>query len=515
MLTRRYGYLLLAIFLVISGPVRAFDFETVVEKARVLSQQPYQAPASIPKFLQDVSFTQYQGIRFKPEKSLWRDQHGRFQVMLVPTGLFYTHAVKLNLIEGGAVRALPYSKDYFSFELGDNGALEKKIPADAGFAGFKLTFPFKSRDVQNQFLVFAGASYFRGVGASNAFGLSARGIAVDTGLPTGEQFPSFVEYWLERPDATAKTMTVYALLDGEGVSGAYRFVITPGAATKVAVQATLFPRKELQLLGVAPLTSMFYYGENTPRPRGEWRPRVHDSDGLLIHNGMSGEWLWRPLLDPKRLQMDYFAVENVRGFGLMQRARDFRAYQDFGARYDLRPSGWVQPQGDWGKGNVVLVQLPTADETNDNIVAFWSPRDKVAANKPLNLAYTLHFGDDAIAGETMAYATSTFVGSGNMVGGGNVKGSYRVIVDFAGGPLAGRDVKAPVGVVTAADDGQVIESFVEYVEPLQRWRLSMLAKPAEGKPLVLRAFLKEGGKTLTETWTYRLPADDAADIGGE
>src|SRR3569623_1947934 len=179
MLTRRYGYLLLAIFLVISGPVRAFDFETVVEKARVLSQQPYQAPASIPKFLQDVSFTQYQGIRFKPEKSLWRDQHGRFQVMLV----------------------------------------------------------------------LAGASYFRGVGASNAFGLSARGIAVDTGLPTGEQFPSFVEYWLERPDATAKTMTVYALLDGEGVSGAYRFVITPGAATKVAVQATLFPRKELQLLG--------------------------------------------------------------------------------------------------------------------------------------------------------------------------------------------------------------------------------------------------------------------------
>src|SRR3569623_750154 len=163
MLTRRYGYLLLAIFLVISGPVRALEFETVVEKARELSQQPYQAPASIPKFLQDVSFTQYQGIRFKPEKSLWCDLHGRFQVMLVPTGLVYTHAVKRNLSEGGAVRALPYSKDYFSFELGDNGALEKKIPADAGFAGFNLTFPFKSRDVQNQFLVFAGASYFRRV----------------------------------------------------------------------------------------------------------------------------------------------------------------------------------------------------------------------------------------------------------------------------------------------------------------------------------------------------------------
>lgn len=495
-----------------SGAVWAFEFQAVIDKAKVLAQQPYEAPPPIPKFMQELSFTQYQGIRFKPEHNLWADGPGPFQVMLVSAGLFYHHPVAINVIEKGRVRPIPYRKDHFSFELGDGGEIEKKIPADLGYAGFKLTFPFKARETQNQFLVFAGASYFRGVGADNAFGLSARGIAVDTGLPSGEQFPSFVEYWLERPAAGAKTVTVYALLDGESVTGAYRFVVRPGAVTTLAVEARLFPRKDIRLLGVAPLTSMFFYGENTPRPRGEWRPEVHDSDGLLIHNGASGEWLWRPLLNPKRLQMDYFAVDNVRGFGLMQRQTEFDAYQDLNARYELRPSAWVESKGDWGRGNVVLVQLPTPNETNDNIVAFWSPREPAAAARPLALNYSVRFGGPDIADEPLARAHHSFVGSGNIVGGGTIEGSYRVLVDFAGGPLAERPTKAPLtAVVTALEDGEVLESFVEPVER-GRWRLSLLARPAPDKPLALRAFLKEGDQTLTETWTYRLPVDDAGDI---
>lgn len=515
----RRGFLgYIVFFMIFTSPsaTAKFDYEAVIGKAKALAQQPYEAPPPIPKFLQELTFTQYQGIRFKPEKSLWRDSQSRFQVMLVPPGLYYTHAVKINVVDAAGARPLTFQKDYFSFELGDGGETEKKIPPDLGFAGFKLTFPFKSREVQNQFMVFAGASYFRGVGANNTFGISARGIAVDTGLPSGEEFPSFVEFWLERPDPAAKSMVVYGLLSGESVTGAYRFVITPGAATKVAVQATLFTRKEIALLGMAPLTSMFYYGENTPRPRGEWRPEVHDSDGLLIHDGASGEWLWRPLINPKRLQMDYFATENVRGFGLLQRQNDFHAYQDVSTLYEQRPSAWVEPQGDWGKGNVVLVQLPSPNETNDNIVAFWSPREKIGANRSLGLSYTLSFGGDELTGEPMAQAQNTFVGSGNMVGGGTVKGSLRIIVDFAGGPLASRPPKSPVtAVVTAAEDGQVIENFVEYVESTRQWRLSMLAKPAPNKPLSLRGFLKEGDKTLTETWTYYLPALDAAEIEGE
>lgn len=513
--TPRY-VLLLAILFFSSAAAWSFEFQTVVDKAKALAQQPYEAPRAIPKFMQELSFHQYQGIRFKPEKSLWHESQSRFQVMMVPPGLYYTHPVKLNVVHSGGVRPLSYSKDYFNFELGDSGELEKRIPPDLGFAGFKLTYPFKAKDVQNQFLVFAGASYFRGVGADNAFGLSARGLAVDTGLPSGEQFPSFIEFWLERPDPAAKTMTIYGLLNGESVTGAYRFVVYPGAATKVAVQATIFTRKEVQLLGVAPLTSMFFYGENTPRPRGEWRPRVHDSDGLLIHNGATNEWLWRPLINPKRLQMDYFSVDNARGFGLLQRQARFDAYEDYGARYELRPSSWVAPQGDWGKGNVVLVQLPSPNETNDNMVAFWSPSEKVPAGKALSFTYNLSFGGAAITGEPMAQAQDTFVGSGNLIGGGHVKGSYRILVDFGGGPLATRSPKVPVtGVVTALEDGQIIESFVEYVEPARQWRLSILAKPAANKPLSLRAFLKEGNTALSETWTYYLPALDAAEIEGE
>lgn len=513
---RRARFVLLVILWATSTTAWSFDYRTVVDKARLLAQQPYEAPRPIPKFMQEMSFHQYQGIRFKPEKSLWREAQSRFQVMLVPPGLYYTHAVKINVIDSGGVRPLAYSKDYFNFELGDAGETEKKIPPDIGFAGFKLTYPFKGKDAQNQFLVFAGASYFRGVGADNAFGLSARGLAIDTGLPSGEQFPSFIEFWLERPNAAAKSMTVYGLLSGESVTGAYRFVITPGAVTKMAVQATLFTRKEVRLLGVAPLTSMFFYGENTPRPRGEWRPRVHDSDGLLVHDGATGEWLWRPLINPKRLQMDYFMVGAVRGFGLMQRQGRFDAYEDYSTRYELRPSGWIEPQGEWGKGNVVLVQLPTPNETNDNIVAFWSPAERVPPGKPLSLAYTLSFGGPAVVNTPMAQAQDTYLGSGNLIGGGHVPGSYRFIVDFAGGPLAAHDPKTPVtGVVTALEEGQIIESFVEYLEPDSQWRLSILAKPAANRPLALRAFLKEGDKTLSETWTYYLPALDAAEIEGQ
>lgn len=515
----RRGLLGCIVFMVVfmsSATAATFDYEVVIDKAKTLAQHPYEAPPPIPKFLQELTFTQYQGIRFKPERSLWRESQSRFQIMLVPTGLYYTHPVKINVVDAKGVHPLAFQKDYFNFELGDGGEIEKKIPPDVGFAGFKLTFPFKSRDVQNQFMVFAGASYFRGVGANNAFGISARGIAVDTGLPSGEDFPSFIEFWLERPDPAAKSMTVYGLLNGASVTGAYRFVITPGVVTKMTVQATLFTRKEIALLGVAPLTSMFYYGENTPRPMGEWRPEVHDSDGLLIHDGASGEWLWRPLIDPKRLQTDYFATDNVRGFGLLQRQDDFHAYQDASALYERRPSAWVEPRGDWGKGNVVLVQLPSPNETNDNMAAFWSPREKLGANRSLGLSYTLNFGDDSITGETTGRTQNTFVGSGNMVGGGTVKGSLRIIVDFAEGPLASRPPKAPITpVVTAAEDGQVIESFVEYVEPAHKWRLSLLVKRAPNKPLSLRGFLKEGDKTLTETWTYYLPALDAAEIEGE
>lgn len=493
---------------VLSSGVNAEEQSTrdlVIAKAESLAAQAYKAPPAIPRFMRELNYDQYQGIRFKPENSLWQDTESDFKAMLMPTGLFYTYPVKINIVDGSDIEPLPFNKADFTYP---NSEVEQQVPADLGYAGFKLTFPLAGEDIQNQFLVFAGASYYRAVSRDTNFGLSGRGLALNTGLPGGEEFPAFTEYWLETPEAGDTSFSFHALLDTRSMTGAYRFTVTPGDKTELQVESVVFPRTEVQLMGVAPLTSMFYYGQNTFKPHGEWRPEVHDSDGLLIHNGASGEWLWRPLINPTSLTMDYFGTENVRGFGLIQRDNNFTHYMDKEARYDTRPSAWIQPEGDWGKGDVVLVQLPTPDETNDNIVAFWRPEAAVTPGEPQYFSYTAIFGDQHVAGETLARSMDTYVGDGNRVGGGYQEGAVRVIVDFAGGPLDDLAADAPVvGSVTGLDEGEVLGHFVEYIEPLKRWRLSILARPAANRPLALRGFLQHEGTPLTETWTYQLPAD--------
>lgn len=502
--TRTLAAAALAAALARAPAAHAFDFGTVVQQAKALAAKPYQPPPGIPAALANLDYDQYQQIRFRPSQSLWRQSHTRFQVMLIAPGEYFRHPVAINVVNANGVRRVPFDKSLFSWP--DSG-IEKSVPADLGYAGFKLTFPINRPDVQDQFLVFAGASYFRGVGRGENFGLSARGIAIDTGLPSGEEFPDFTKFWLVRPSPDAHAMQFYALLDGPSLSGAYSFVVFPGKPTRIEVHARLFLRKAVSLLGLAPLTSMFYYGANTPRPVGDWRPAVHDSDGLLIHSG-TGEWLWRPLVNPLTLQNDYFETNSPQGFGLMQRHRRFSDYEDDGARYDKRPSAWVAPHEDWGQGHVVLVEIPTDSETNDNIVAFWTPDAKTAPGKDYDISYTLEFGGPDIAGEPMARAVATFVGTTTQLpAGADAKSAYRIVVDFAGGPLARLSADNPVGaVVTGIDGTQVLQQEVHWVKAEDRWRLSLLAVPADGKSLALRAFLKSGKETLSETWTYALPA---------
>ena len=483
-----------------------FTFEDVVEKAKVLAKAPYQAPQPVSKFLREISYEAYQGIRFNPDRSLWRKNQSNFQVMFLAPGLYYTHPVTVNVIEAEGPRALSFSKNDFMFA---DPEVEKRVPADVGLAGFKLTFPLNQKNEQNQFMVFAGASYFRGVGKDNAFGISGRGLAVDTGLPSGEVFPAFTEFWLVRPSPDAKDMVVYGLLDSASLTGAYQFTIFPGNPTKIKVKTQLFPRKTIQLLGMAPLTSMFFYGENTPRPTGEWRREVHDSDGLQIHDGSTGEWIWRPLLNPGTLEMDFFSTQKIQGFGLLQRDGKFSNYEDLGARYDKRPNAWVEAKGEWGQGKVVLVQLPTLDETNDNMVAFWTPNAPVTPDTPLAFAYQVSFGKPDIPRNPMGTVGNTFIGDGNRIGGGYAPNAYRVIVDFIGGPLNKLSSSSPINSqVTALEGGEILEHFVEYHEPIKGWRLSILAKPFLQKPLHLRAFLHNETTTLTETWAYRLPVNN-------
>ncbi|KMQ74647.1 glucan biosynthesis protein G [Marinobacter subterrani] len=480
----------------------AFDFENVAAQAEVLAQKDYKAPPLAPEFLRALKYPDYQTIRFKPEASIWRLGRSQFQVMMIPQGSFYSHAVKLNVIDSEGVHPLEFDKTVFDYP---NPELAKRIPADLGYAGFKLTFPLAGKNIQNQFLVFGGASYFRAVGAGQRFGLSGRGVAVDTGLPSGEEFPSFTEFWLERPAAGSDTMVVYGLLDGPSLTGAYRFVIRPGASTRMQVTAQLFFRNDIRQLGLAPLTSMFYYGDNTIRPRGEWRPQVHDSDGLLVHDGASGEWLWRPLLNPSQLQLSFHQVKQLAGFGLVQRDQKFHQFEDSEARYDLRPSAWVQPKDNWGAGSVVLVEIPTNAESNDNIVAFWKSDQAVKAGEQRRFEYALAFGRPEVTGHPSGRTMQTFLGDGNRPGGGEGAGAYRFIVDFQGKPLDGlRPDAAVVSQVTGGEGVEVIEHFVEYIEASNVWRLSILARPDVAKPLTLRGFLSLDDQPLTETWTYSL-----------
>ncbi|MCK7545961.1 glucan biosynthesis protein G [Marinobacter bryozoorum] len=480
-----------------------FKFDDVAEKARQLAGNDWQAPPGIPQFLKDIDYSRYQEIRFRDDRNLWRDSDSPFQVMLTPAGKYFTHAVALNEIRNGEVEPVRFARDLFTYPSEE---FAKRIPADLGFAGFRLTYPLRGADINNQFLAFAGASYFRGVGRNDGFGLSARGVAIDTGEPGGEEFPSFVEFWLEQPGAGAQQAVVYALLDGPSLTGAYQFTIRPGDVLEMDVRARLFFREQVDLPGYTPLTSMFYYGENTLRPPGEWRPQTHDSDGLLVTDGDSGEWLWRPLVNPESLRISYLRANNPRGFGLIQRDREFRDFQDLEARYERRPSAWVEPRGNWGPGNVVLVEIPTRSEVNDNIVAFWSPEQPPEAGTAVDLEYRLKFGPAGLSGHPSGYAVNTFIGDGNRIGGGNQEGAYRVLVDFEGGSLDGTDPGADVVSQVSADEHtEVLEHFVEYSEPEEQWRLSMLVRPSKDQTMSLRAFLSLEGKPLTETWTYELP----------
>ena len=473
-----------------------FGFDDLLDHAKKLAGQPFKPPPAIPEFLSQIRYDQYRDIRFDPAQSLWKDAGGNFQVQFIHPGLFYGHAVAINTYDPSGVRRVPFSPALFTY---GRNTFADKIPKDLGFAGLRIAYPLHKRADYDHVLIFAGASYFRAVAKNQVFGLSARGLALDTGLPSGEEFPAFKEFWLERPSRDAAVLKILALLDSPRLAGAYEFVLRVAARTLIDVRATLFERKRATELGIAPLTSMFFYGEERARPAGDWRPEVHDSDGLLIQ-ASAGEWIWRPLVNPERLLVSYFALDSPRGFGLLQRDRSFHAYEDLEARYDLRPNAWVTPSGNWGKGQLKLVQIPTPDETNDNIVAYWIPGTLPPVGQPIEVAYRIHVQseDPLPAGSGRATATR--------VGGGDTAGLKRIVVDFDGGKLKQLPAAAQVRpVITVGPDAQLVQQSALKNSVTGGWRLAFQVKPPKGKPVELRAFLQHDRDTLTETWSYLLP----------
>ncbi|MEX1081400.1 MAG: glucan biosynthesis protein G [Halofilum sp. (in: g-proteobacteria)] len=478
-------------------------FERVIDKARARAGEPFRPPtaAPVPQALKGLDERGYDAIRFREDEALWAD-HSPFSVEFHHLGFLYQSPVKVNEIVGGDVRPIEYRPERFDF--GGNDALREAVNNDLGFAGLRVHYPLNEPGGSDPIVSFLGASYFRMAGRDQRFGLSARGLAVDTALPSGEEFPHFVEFWLVRPAPDATTLTFYALLDSESVAGAYRFELDPNRGTVLDVDSHLFARRDVTKLGVAPLTSMFMWGENRVRHVDDHRPEVHDSDGLLMHTGRD-EWIWRPLTNPNQAQVSSLLDDNPRGFGLVQRDRHFRSYQDPDRQFGERPSIWVKPKDDWGIGSVQLIEIPSAHESNNNVVAFWAPDQALAAGEHRRIRYSLETFWARRDGHHLARVQRTRIGRGVRADGEEVAppGVRRFVVDFTGGPLARMQDRQPISARLSAAKGEARALTVRRLPDGSGWRVAFnLVPDGSGQAVDMRLSLWLHGHRLTETWNY-------------
>lgn len=478
----------------------AFDFADVAELARRKARSPYAPPdRTQPAELEALGFDRYRDIRFRPERAIWRAEGLPFDLMFFHRGQSNPR-VRINEVDSGEARHLPYDSEDFDF--GKNTFSPERW-RDLDYAGLRVHYHLNGPEYKDELIVFLGASYFRSLAAGTRYGLSARGLAVDTVGGEGEEFPYFLEFWAVKPTADARTLRLFALLDGPRVSGAYQFDVAPGDETVVGVRTQLYLRAPVATLGIAPLTSMYQFGENQPH-RTDFRPEVHDSDGLMVATG-DGEWLWRPLINPPATLTTSFSMPDLRGFGLMQRDRNFSSYEDPEARYDLRPSAWVEPVGAWGPGRVELVQIHTPNETNDNVVAYWVPDNLPAPGEPLDFSYRLHWqGERILQQPPGAWVVQSRVGRGYRE---LAEDEHQFMVDFVGPALAALPAGAPVeAVVSAPANGEILETNAYRVEATGAWRMAVLVKQLDPAHAVeLRGYLQNGADVLTETWSNLVP----------
>ena len=482
------------------GAATPFDYARLKGVARSMASAAYQAPtAELPPAIAKLSWDQWQSIRFRDDHSLWFGEGLRFRVQLFHLGFTIKKPVKIHVIENGQSQELSYDPALFDYSR--SGVDSRKLAPNLGFAGFRLLF---HGDWKRDFAAFQGASYFRAVDGELQYGMSQRGLAVDCGLPRPEEFPDFIAYYLERPAKDSSQLTVYGLLDSPSVTGAYRFVIDVGDSVLMDIDAALYPRKNIERLGIAPGTSMFLCGPNDRRIDNDWRPAIHDSDGVQMHTG-AGEWLWRPLVNSPAVRVNAFADESPRGFGLMQRDRNFDHYQDDGVFYDRRPSVWVEPKSGWGKGSVMLVEIPTVDETFDNIVAFWNPADKPQRGQELLFGYRLYWCRYNPDPCPLAQVYATRTGIGGILGQKRGYFSWRFVVDFVGGDFALLGEDAHIEPLISASRGSVEIASARPQHEIKGWRAMFDLKLTDDslEPVNLRMFLALNGQPLTETWIYQ------------
>ncbi|GAC1668848.1 MAG: glucan biosynthesis protein G [Steroidobacteraceae bacterium] len=467
-----------------------FSYDTLLMDAKRRAAVAYAPQHNrLPAGLDKLSPEQYRSIRFNPDAAIWREAQLPFRVDLLRAGYNLQTAVTISTVENGVAQDVVATPAMFE--------MESALPAQLGKAplplsGFRIRSRINSKKVWDEFLVFQGASYFRAVAKNLLYGLSARGLAINTAEPAGEEFPAFTHFWIERPGANATSIVIYALLESESMTGAYRITAQPGTDTLTDVDLTLFARTEVRVTGIAPLTSMFLFDETNRGHLDDYRPEVHDSDGLQIES-QSGEHIFRQLANPIKLQVSTFTTQQPRGFGLVQRSRQQSDFQDFDAQYERRPSAWVEPQGDWGAGAVELVEIPSGRESNDNIVTFWRIAQPLAPGRPAHFAYRIVWSAERALPKSLGKVIATRSGA-------SVDGKRRVfLLDFIG---AGEKVDG-LRLDLSTSAGRISNATVMTNSALHGLRASFEMDPRDAALIELRLRIMRGDRPVTETWLYR------------
>lgn len=468
------------------------DFTYVADLAAELAEDDYTLPDPLPKALSELDYDAYRKIRYNADKYLWKNEGLPFSLGFFHPGFLHKDRVKMHEFTPTHTQHIRYLSEFFEFE---DKSLENEMPSSLDYAGLRLSYAGEDLKDFREVVSFLGASYFRGIGLNAHYGTSARGVAIDSGLGKPEEFPKFKEIWLGKPLVDSDSVVLYALLDGPSLTGAYEFVIRPGETTVMDVKAQLFFRDSVESLGIAPLTSMYWRGENRTSSERDYRPEVHDSDGLIIVEKES-EPIWRVIDLDEKTRLSFFGVNRVGGFGLMQRDRNFDSYQDLEAEYHKRPSVWVEAKGDWGKGFIKLVELPTETEFDDNIIAFWEPAILPEQGDVLNFEYAIHWTPEVVpARYPSSIVTSTRTGADPSYPGTEV-----FVVDFSG--TEGSEPPELVSVVDGA--ARLVDDQVIWNPYSKTWRVVLRLEGIDDEGTAeIRCQLLFPDSVNSEVWAYQ------------
>lgn len=491
------------------GTAKPFSFKSLIARAEEMAKAPYQAPPSpVPDAIKAINYDAAGKIQFDPKDALWREGPSVYPITFRPLGEYFMKSVSMNVIDGGRSREVEYRPDYFTMPI--DSPLRQVPAGQSAISGFWVQ---RSRRVgdwtkSEPWATFQGASYFRAISRQGQVGMSARGIAVNTGLPQGEEFPDFRAFWFEPALNEGDPVVVYALLDGLSITGAYRFELRSDGDTEMVIENHLFIRKTIDQLGIAPLTSMFWYDETPNKHLRGWRPEVHDSDTLAIWRS-DNERVVRPLTNPPALAYSAFTDVHPRGFGLLQRDRDPSHYLD-GVGYEKRPSVWVEPivgekeNDDWGKGSVTLIEIPTDDETFDNIVAFWQPKGPALAGSSLHFKYRLYWTEHEpfFPHGHLARAVALRAGPGGDFGRSRPANTVKLVIEWESDLFQGHQTSEGVFAISATA-GKISNINIDWVAGTPRWRTEFDLFVDADTPIELNGVLSIGGQVVSETWLYQ------------